>query len=76
MGRKTWLSYEAYLKSDVWKCGDSPTGAHHWIEIKGLKTRGIFYCKWCGDAKKFPLSLSEAMGGKHSVGLQTGTGWV
>lgn len=56
MGRKTWLKYEAYLKSDVWRCKDSPTGAHHWIEIGGPKTAGVFYCKWCGDAKKFPLS--------------------
>lgn len=72
MDRKTWLSREAYLKSDVWKCEDSPTGAHHWIEIKGPKTSGIFYCKWCGDAKKFPLTFSDAMGKKYSIGLEGG----
>lgn len=72
MGRKTWLSNKAYLKSDVWKCKDSPTGAHHWIEIKGSKISGVFYCKWCGDARKFPLTMADAMDGRYSISLEGG----
>ena len=28
---KYYKNYENYLASDVWKCLDSPTNAHHWI---------------------------------------------
>jgi len=62
MGRKT-LTYEEYLTSDVWLCGKSPTGAHHWVEIQRGRYSahtGVFYCKYCGDAKEFPIHISAA----------------
>jgi len=52
------MTHNEYLASDVWKCTDSPTGAHHWIEIQytdGHLHTGLFYCKWCQDAKNFPV---------------------
>lgn len=51
------LTYGEYLASDVWKCTDSPTGAHHWIEIQhenGEFHTGLWYCKWCEDIRSFP----------------------
>jgi len=50
------LTYEQYLASDVWRCEDSPTAAHHWVEIQTdeeLHT-GLWYCKYCMDVKTFP----------------------
>ena len=59
MGKKIWLTGKAYLESDVWKCPDSPTGAHHWKELNHLEaSSGLFYCKWCFDVKQFPTSWS------------------
>ena len=55
MGGKT-LSYEEYLASNIWKCVDSPTNAHHWIEIQdsedGQYHTGLWYCKYCKDSKR------------------------
>ncbi len=51
-------SYQDYLKSDRWKCGKSPTGAHHWVE-RG--TSGIFICKYCMDVAKFPRTFADAI---------------
>ena len=50
--------YARYLRSGVWKCDKSPTGAHHWIEVKadGVAA-GTFVCKHCWDNRRFPLSL-------------------
>jgi len=61
----TYMKYEEYMASDVWRCKDSPTGGHHWIErrIDGL-SKGQFYCKWCYDARHFPVTYAEALGGK------------
>ena len=63
MGRKT-LTYNEYIASDIWKCLDSPTGAHHWIEIQYTKDEefhtGQWYCKWCFDSGKFPKDWSSA----------------
>jgi len=55
MGRKA-LTYERYLASDLWKCIDSPTGAHHWVEIQHAEDfhTGLWYCKYCMDSKRFP----------------------
>ena len=60
---KKVMTHEEYLASDVWKCTDSPTGAHHWIEIQhtadGQFHTGLFYCKWCHDSKRFPIYWSQ-----------------
>jgi len=52
------LTYEQYLTSDVWRCSNSPTGAHHWVEIQHAVGEdfhtGLWYCKYCMDGKKFP----------------------
>ena len=47
---------EKYLKSECWKCDDSPTGAHHWKEYDGL-----WVCKYCGEVRKWPKTFYEAM---------------
>lgn len=45
-----------YVDSEVWKCGDSPTGAHHWVqdldEESGLTLDEMpFVCKYCRGVK-------------------------
>ena len=53
MGRET-LNHNKYIESGEWKCAESPTGAHHWIEVQNDKHQhtGHWYCKWCHDGKK------------------------
>lgn len=60
---KWYMNHREYLESGVWKCKESPSGAHHWIEhlIDG-RSLGIFYCKWCGDVKEFPVTFASASG--------------
>jgi len=51
------MTYEQYLASDVWKCADSPTNAHHWVEIQNVAGEfhtGLWYCKYCYDVRMFP----------------------
>ena len=58
MAVKNYLIYEAYLVSDVWKCCDSPTNAHHWKQVTltaELANAGWFVCKYCGEVKKFQV---------------------
>ena len=65
MGRKVGLDGAAYVESGVWRCGESPTGAHHWIELKlGHLPAGTFRCCWCGDCRRFPITFTEAMASK------------
>jgi hypothetical protein len=46
--------FQTYLKSDVWKCKESLSGAHHWIENKTLyKDHSIFKCVDCGEERQF-----------------------
>ena len=61
-----------YIESGSWKCVKAPinpdivlqiqqdTGAHRWVEVQidGLHT-GLFYCKYCFDAKEFPMDWSK-----------------
>ena len=47
-----------YIKSGRWKCNDSPTNAHHWIEVD---ESGIFHCKYCGDARRYPRTFDGAL---------------
>ena len=68
MGRKVWLNYDEYLKSDVWKCPKAPinpdielqvankTGAHHWIPLQGKLSEGTLCCIHCYDVRVFPLT--------------------
>ncbi len=46
--------HKKYIESGRWKCPDSPTNAHHWVEHSG---DGIFICKWCMDVRKFPRTF-------------------
>ena len=50
--------HQDYVRSGRWKCTDSPTGAHHWIERGG---EGIFICKWCFDVRRFPRTFEDAL---------------
>jgi hypothetical protein len=50
-------SYEEYKKSGVWKCKDSPTGAHHWI-ISDHIWRCI-YCDGIKQDRKLGAGLSK-----------------
>ena len=43
-----------YIKSNVWKCEKSPTGAHHYVE--SARTHGVFICKWCGEDRRFTIA--------------------
>jgi len=38
-----------YIKSGVWKCSQSPTGAHH-----SIITGGVMKCKYCGKESAIP----------------------
>ncbi len=61
MGGKT-LNYNEYIASDVWKCKDSPSGAHYWVqmvETEKLAGEGYFCCKYCHDVRKFPLTFHD-----------------
>lgn len=47
---------QQYIDSDVWKCADSPTGAHHWVQNllvdSGLTLDEMpFVCKFCRGVK-------------------------
>lgn len=53
---------DGYLRSGVWKCSKSPTGAHYWREIRNSKPKGLFYCIHCKDVKRFPIAFGEISG--------------
>ena len=62
------LEYQDYLNSGRWACQDSPTGAHHWVQItttEQIQVGGYFRCKYCGDVKKFPISYVGALEASH-----------
>lgn len=62
MDKTVALTHKEYLESGVWKCTQSPTGAHYWVEInKNEETRGLFLCKYCLDVKRFPVGWGEAV---------------
>ena len=47
-------TYQAYLSSDVWKCKESSSGAHHWVENRLLsKGSGAFQCVRCSEERVF-----------------------
>jgi hypothetical protein len=42
------LSQQSYVSSGVWRCEESPSGAHHWVEKTGPATiYGTFRCLHC-----------------------------
>ncbi len=52
------LSHQTYLKSGVWKCQESPSGAHHWVEKRGASTvYGVFQCLHCSE-EKAPIAVN------------------
>ena len=47
---------DRYVKSKVWKCKDSPTGAHHWVQNVDPESNlnldeMPFICKYCRGVK-------------------------
>ena len=36
-----------YVESGIWKCSDSPTGAHHWVY-----TSDSWVCRYCKGVKR------------------------
>ena len=48
--------YHSYVKSGVWKCACSPSGAHFWTNTGG----DSFQCIHCGEVTKFPTHISSA----------------
>ena len=52
-------SYQTYLRSEVWKCKESPSGAHSWVENRVLPRGGCFFqCVHCKE-KRVVNGLSE-----------------
>ena len=41
--------YEKYIKSEKWKCSQSPIGSHHWIVSNPKQT---MTCKYCNKSIK------------------------
>lgn len=54
MAKRPFMNSEdkEYVKSGRWKCAESPTGAHHWVEKEKGATTGLFICKYCLDVKR------------------------
>lgn len=38
--------YSEYLTSELWKCSQSPTGAHYWLIVNQGMT-----CKYCSEIR-------------------------
>jgi len=43
-----------YVESGRWKCKESPTGAHHWVELES----GKFTCKYCLESRVITVAYS------------------
>ena len=57
-------SHQEYIEKREWYCEKSPTHAHWWVEhipTQASTPKGIFVCKWCGDAKRMPTSTMVAV---------------
>lgn len=64
---------DRYIRSGVWKCKDSPTGAHHWKqdvdpESKLTLDEMPFICKYCRGVKYMEsfYTYSRWAGWNHS----------
>lgn len=52
MTERNQLPHQSYIKSGDWKCQESPSGAHHWVEKTGRSTvYGTFRCLHCSKEK-------------------------
>lgn len=63
MGKEVYLDDRAYVRSGVWKCRKSPTGAHFYrrmTQTKKLHRDGYFICQYCNDVRQFPTTWAEA----------------
>ena len=50
-----WLKgHREYIESGIWKCSQSPTGAHHWTGDEQTLT-----CKHCLKTQEAPQTLPE-----------------
>ncbi len=57
-------SYNDYVKAGEWRCPESPTGAHYWVELVGeisKKGIGLFMCKYCSATKEMPTSITTSL---------------
>ena len=48
-----------YVELGFWKCADSPTKAHHWIETDSKD--GLFQCKWCEEERRFNKNWNQVL---------------
>jgi len=53
--RRRDVEYLQYVDSGCWRCDNSPTGAHHWVEHLGL-----WFCIYCSEARRFPMTFTDA----------------
>ena len=56
-----------YIRAGGWKCPTSPSGAHHWRELRGGKKGdfGLFICLYCMDVKYYPITHTAAIKATH-----------
>lgn len=47
-------AYEQYLQRGNWRCGESPTGAHHWMVDAAPHEAGEMWaaCRYCGQRRQ------------------------
>ena len=54
--RKTMQQlYLDYITGTSWVCGESPSGAHHWLHEQG----NLFRCIHCNDERTWPLTWTD-----------------
>ena len=47
-----------YILGGSWICKESPSGAHHWVEVPSVKP-GVFVCIHCFKSKECPLTFNN-----------------
>lgn len=63
----TKRDYTRYIEDGLWKCNESPTGAHFWIEFAQRDGYGEFRCKYCLDTRWFPITQTACLGALRIV---------
>ncbi len=59
------LSHQSYVKSDVWRCQESPSGAHHWVQKTGPSiVYGTFRCLHCRE-ERAPIAINPLSPSRH-----------
>ncbi len=61
------MNYDEYVKSGVWKCEKSPTGAHFWTVGPGEHDQTRMHCTYCGKVKRFCESVEKKKAPKVDV---------